>query len=416
MADWTQSMRQTFEYYIVDPNTWKDMRLIDTVKSCTINRDSEADTLGSASFDITDSVGECYIRAYLVTIQNGVTEKHPLGTFLVQTPSSSYDGKSRSVSMDAYTPLLELKEKQPPLGYYVPKSTYYKVVKEGDRYVKTKEKVESVMGAELRVKNASGETIAVSTTTGEPVFKQTVGTEESYYCVPAESSVISLACRLTDENLRAPVIRTDLSTALHYDFIADTDDTWFSFLKDLISNVNYEFSLDELGRVLFAPKQKIESLQPVWTYSDDNSSILYSDLTMNHDLYGIPNVVEVVYSTTNDILYATARNEDVNSPTSIPNRGREIVHRVTDPELIGTPTQAQVQDYADRLLESLSTVEYTISYSHGYCPVRLGDCIRLNYASAGIKNIKAKVISQTIKCDAGCKVTEKAVFTTKLWR
>ena len=272
------------------------------------------------------------------------------------------------------------------------------------------------MGAELRITNASGETIAVSTTTGEPVFKQTIGTEESYYCVPAESSVISLACRLTDENLRAPVIRTDLSTALHYDFISDTDDTWFSFLKDLIGNVNYEFALDELGRVLFAPKQKIDSIQPVWTYSDDNSSILYSDLTMDHDLYGIPNVVEVVYSTTNDILYATARNEDINSPTSIQNRGREIVHRVTDPELIGTPTQAQVQDYADRLLESLSTVEYTISYSHGYCPVRLGDCIRLNYVSAGIKNIKAKVISQSIKCDAGCKVTEKAVFTTKLWR
>ena len=134
MADWTKSMQQTFEYYIVDPNTWKDMKLIDTVKSCTVNRDAEADTLGSASFDITDSVGECYIRAYLVAIQNGVTEKHPLGTFLVQTPSSSYDGKTRSVSMDAYTPLLELKEKQPPLGYYVPKSAYYKVVKNGDKY------------------------------------------------------------------------------------------------------------------------------------------------------------------------------------------------------------------------------------------------------------------------------------------
>ena len=88
MVDWTSSMTQTFEYYIVDPGTWKDKQKLNNVKSCTINRDSNAETLGSATFDITESVGECYIRVYLITIQNGIKEKHPLGTFLVQTPSS----------------------------------------------------------------------------------------------------------------------------------------------------------------------------------------------------------------------------------------------------------------------------------------------------------------------------------------
>ena len=110
MVDWLSSMQQTFEYYIVDPNTWRDDKELKNVKSCTISRDSEADTLGSATIDVTESVGECYIRVYLITIQNGVKEKHPLGTFLVQTPSSSFNGKVRNVSMDAYTPLLELKE------------------------------------------------------------------------------------------------------------------------------------------------------------------------------------------------------------------------------------------------------------------------------------------------------------------
>ena len=92
MTDWLSSMQQTFEYYIVDPGTWKDSKLIDNVKSSTINRDFEADTLGSATIDITESVGECYIRIYLIAIQNGVKEKVPLGTFLVQTPSSSVNG------------------------------------------------------------------------------------------------------------------------------------------------------------------------------------------------------------------------------------------------------------------------------------------------------------------------------------
>ena len=106
MPDWTASMQQTFEYYIVDPNTWKDIKKLDIVRSSTISRDSDTETLGSASIDVTDSLGECYIRIYLITIQNGVTEKHPLGTYLVQTPSYSYNGKIRDVVMDAYTPLL----------------------------------------------------------------------------------------------------------------------------------------------------------------------------------------------------------------------------------------------------------------------------------------------------------------------
>ena len=66
-------------------------------------------------------------------------------------------------------------------------------------------------------------------------------------------------------------------------------------------------------------------------------------------------------------------------------------------------------------MKDLSTIEYTVSYTHGYCPVRLGDCVRLNYKAAGITDIKAKVISQSIKCEPGCPVSEKAVFTTKLW-
>ena len=351
MADWLSSMQQTFEYYKVDPGTWKDIKKLDNVKSCTIKRDSEAETLGSATIDITESLGECYIRVYLRTIQNGGKEKHPLGTLLVQTPSSTFNGKILSVTMDAYTPLLELKESPPPLGYSILKN----------------------------------------------------------------ENIMDIAYLLTREYARAPVVRTDCDTTLYYDFVAETNDTWLTFLTDLIANAKYTFERDELGRILFSPKQDTASLQPVWTYTDDNSSILYPDLDMDHDLYGIPNVVEVIYSNGSGHYYSRVVNDDPNSPISTVNRGREIVYRVSDPDLIGDPTANQIDEYANRLLRELSTLEYTISYSHGYCPVRLGDCVRLNYTRAGLTNIKAKVISQSIKCESGCPVSEKAVFTTKLW-
>ena len=351
MADWTSSMQQTFEYYVVDPGTWKDVRKLDNVKSCTINRDSDTETLGSATIDVTESLGECYIRVYLITIQNGVKEKHPLGTFLVQSPSSNFDGRIRTVSMDAYTPLLELKENPPPLGYSVMENT-------------------NIM-------------------------------HQAY-----------LLCR---ENARAPVVEATSDETIKYDFVSNTNDTWISFIIDLIKSANYTLALDELGRILFAPKQDTAALQPVWTYDDSNSSILYSEITMDHDLFGIPNVVEVVYSYGAKVYQTKVVNDDPNSPTSTINRGREIKHRITNPSFSGVPTEAQLDEYARRALRELSSVEYTISYSHGYCPVRLGDCVRLNYKRAGIDNIKARVVSQTINCDAGCKVSEKAVFTTKLW-
>ena len=352
MVDWLASMQQTFEYYTVDPGTWKDDKLLSNVKMSSITRDSEVETLGSATFEVTDLLGECYIRVYLITIQNGNREKHPLGTFLVQTPSSNFDGKTRNVSMDAYTPLLELKEKQPPIGY----------------------------------------------------------------CIPKNENIMNMVKRLTQENARAPVSGVNCSAKLNYDFVADTEDTWLTFLTDLTTNAKYTFDLDELGRILFSPKQDTASLQPIWTYDDNNSSILYPDLSIDHDLYGIPNVVEIIYTTNNNTYYAKVVNNDSNSPTSTVNRGREITYRETKPNLIGEPTQAQVEEYAEQLLKDLSSIEYTVSYTHGYCPVKVGDCVRLNYLRAGLNGVKAKVISQTIKCEPGCPVTEKAVFTTNLWR
>ena len=352
MPDWSKSMQQTFEYCIVDPGTWKDIKKLDTVKSCSITWDSDTDTLGSATIDATETLGECYIRVYLVTIQNGLRERHPLGTFMVQTPSSTFDGKIRTVSMDAYTPLIELKEKQPPLGYSILK----------------------------------------------------------------DANIMDMAYQLTAENLRAPVVRTKNADKLYYDFISETDDTWITFISDFIANAKYSFGLDELGRVLFVPAQDTASLQPLMTFDDSNSSILYPEISMDHDLYKLPNVVEVIYSNGSKHHYARAVNDDANSPISTINRGREIIYRETDPSFAGEPTDDQIDAYAQQLLRKMSSIEYTVSYSHGYCGVRLGDCVRLNYKRAGITNVKAKIISQSIKCEPGCPVTEKAVFTTKLWR
>lgn len=371
MPDWTKSMKQTYEYYIVDPGTWKDLKKIDIVKSSSIKRDSRVETRGSASFDVTEKLNECYVRTYLVTVQNGITEKHALGTHLIQTPSSKFNGRITTLTLDGYTSLLELKENQPAIGYFVEKGT-------------------NVM-------------------------------ERSYM--------------LVRDHARAPVIKTECPSKVTHDFVADTGDTWMTYISDFIASqiyndtreiegathyqtmiTKYQLDVDEMGQILFAPVQDVSTMQPVWTYTDDNSSILYPEISMDHDLYGIPNVVEVMYSAGTDTYYVRVENNDPNSPISTVSRGRKITYRAINPSigLGGNPTHSMISEYARQLLESLSSLHCTISYTHGYCPVRVGDCVRLNYSMAGITDIKAKVLSQDIKCVPGCPVSETAEFYIKL--
>lgn len=351
MPNWTESMQQTFEYYIVDPGTWKDIRRLDYVKASTITRDLDAETLGSATIDVNGPIDECYIRIYLVTIQNGFKERHPLGVYIVQSSITDFDGKVNSISLDAYTPLIELKENPPPIGYSIRK--------------------------------------------GE--------------------NIMSIASRIVRENVRAPVVMATDATALNDNFVSNMNDTWLTFTSDLINQAKFNFSLDELGRILFAPKQDIASLQPVWTYTDDNSSILQPSISIDKDLYGIPNVVEVIYSKGASTYSAVAINDDSNSPISTVSRGRRITHRVTDVDFGGIPSHEQANEYAKRLLRELSSIQCTVSYTHGYCPVNIGDCVRLNYRRAGLNDVRAKVISQNIRCTSGCQVSEKALFNMKLW-
>lgn len=352
MNDWSNTMQQTFEYYLVDPVLWTDTQKLENVISSTIEYDSTAETLGSASINMTEAIKESYIRVYLVTIQNKVRNRYCLGTFLAQTPSTSFNGKMKSVSMEAYTPLIELKEKQMPIGYFLDK----------------------------------------------------------------DKNILEYAYKITRENTRTPVISNVSDDVLKDNFIANVEDTCLKYVNDLISQASYEFLLDNESRILFSPKQNIESMQPIWTYDDSNSSILLPDISVNHDIYGIPNVVNVVYSDNKKTLYSTIKNEDPDSPTSIQNRGREIIYRDTKPNFYGNPTQRQLDEYATKILKEKSSVEYVVNYTHGYCPVRVGDCVMINYKRAGFENIRAKVISQSIDCKTGCIVNEKAKFTSRLWR
>ena len=352
-VDWSSSMSQTYEFYIVDPATWADDEKLDNVESCTITRDASDETKGTAQITSESDLSDKYVRCYLIATQNTFTYKIPLGTYMYQAPGFKYNGRRQIVDQDGYTPLIELKESMPPIGYALPK----------------------------------------------------------------QSVIMDVAYAVMREHMRAPITKPNSSSQLATNFVSDVEDTWLSFLTDLIANANYEFAIDALGRIYFEPIKDTNSLYPVYTYNDDNSSILYPEVQMQRDLYGVPNVVEVVYSPSNGTpIYAKAVNNNKHSIISTVARGREVVYRETNPEVEDGVTVDDLKQYATTLLRNLSAYEFEVTYTHGYCPVEVGDCVELNYERAGIVGVRARVTRQVISCKPGCPVEETAVFTQQLWK
>lgn len=351
--DWTASMQQTFKYYEVDPASWRNRRELTNILSSQVTWDNDLETLGSATIDSTDEYDEIYIRIYLVAEQPNAKEEHCLGTFLVQTPKDKFDGKVHTYSYDAYTPLLELKDSIPPLGYFVPKN-------------------QNIMG------------------------------------------YVSRACW---DNIRVPVISTSANDTLFDNFVAETSDNWLTFLTDLVAKAKFKIGLDETSQIIFYPDQEADTLQPMYVFTDDNSSLLQPEIDRERDLYGIPNVVEVVYTANDDTcIYKRVENNDPNSPISTVSRGREVVHRETSPSLSGLPSEHEVEAYAKKLLKEMSVSEHKLTYTHGFIPhLRPGNCVMLNYRSANLEYVKAKIVRQRISCESGCQVEETAVYTTSLW-
>lgn len=357
MPNWSQSMEQSFEYYLVDPVSWQDISLIKTVTGCTITRDLSNETLGSATLDADEDLNDKYVRVYMITKQRGIKEKFPLGTFLCETAKVDWDGMRSFRSYDCYTPLVELKEKPMPIGFTVKK--------------------------------------------GENLLTRSVA--------------------LTQSGLRAPVIEaadSRIEMTLTGDFVAESADTYMSFVTDLLGTGNYSLGLDEMSRIIFMPKQELKSLQPVYDFSDDNSSLLQPQIGIEGELYDIPNVLEVIYSVpeSSKTLTVVVKNTDTSSIVSIPNRGREIVRRDSSPNVADGITQELLELYAKNEMKQLSTIRYKVDYKHGFInTVRLGDCVRLDYKRAGLDGVNARITRQVIRCEAGCQVEETAIFTKQLW-
>lgn len=119
--DWTRALQITWRYCLVDPDTWADVETLGSVASCSVSWDSSTETLVSGSLQVDDDFpeGECYVRAWCDATQDRRTERFAVATLLCQASKDSSEGTLHTYSVEAHSPLIELNDDKPPIGWAV---------------------------------------------------------------------------------------------------------------------------------------------------------------------------------------------------------------------------------------------------------------------------------------------------------
>lgn len=148
---------------------------------------------------------------------------------------------------------------------------------------------------------------------------------------------------------------------------------------------------------------------PSLELSNANARLLVPGIKAEYDLSDVPNQ----YVAVDEFSTATATNSNPDSPTSIPNRGYVQMFLDESPVPVDGET---LERYAQRRLVEESTVRDSRTYSREYQPGILPyDIVRGSISSVGL-NGDMRVINQSLNCDGGILVSEKAASEVRLWQ
>lgn len=232
------------------------------------------------------------------------------------------------------------------------------------------------------------------------------------YALATGSNCIEAARGVCELHGLAPVVAPPSNAVLDEPYVAPSDASWLEIAKALAAAAGMRVGVDPFGRVAFEPDTPAYALAPAWTFRDDETSILLPDVSEEIDWYGLPNVC--VVSTPSGIV-GRAENADPMSRISTVSRGREVTLKIDDPdELRAGCTQDAADAYALRNLREASCMERVANVAYGYCPVNVGDLVRVEAPSLGIV-MNALVARQDIEVSTALIVNAKLAVREEMW-
>lgn len=114
---WSKGYTSAYYATIVDAKTWRDTKRLELTAG-KISRSTD-ELMESADIDITENIGEQWIRIWLEAEQGGI-ETVPLFTGLISTPKRNIDGFRESYNADCYSVLKPIDDILTERGFYIP--------------------------------------------------------------------------------------------------------------------------------------------------------------------------------------------------------------------------------------------------------------------------------------------------------
>ena len=115
--NWIEGYSASYVLTEVDPKSWRDKSTID-ITGGSITKGTSG-LIESADIDVTDNLGERWVRIWLYAKQNDDGGREALFTGLLQTPGVKWDGIRDSYSAECYSVLKPAADVLLPRGWYV---------------------------------------------------------------------------------------------------------------------------------------------------------------------------------------------------------------------------------------------------------------------------------------------------------
>lgn len=178
--------------------------------------------------------------------------------------------------------------------------------------------------------------------------------------------------------------------------VAEAGETYLTMAKKVAKAINWQIRPNGLGEVSIVPYSN-----EVKARFDGENDVVEPAVEDSQDWFSCPNVLRV----TSENKTAIFKDEDIKSPLSIPNRGREIWKE----ENVTLPVGVSLGDYAMLRLKELQAPLRVLKYSRRYDPdVNIGDLVIIGYP--GIDGT-FRVGSQNVQIGHSCRTEEVAYGT-----
>lgn len=348
MTDWARTYNPTWTYALVDRETWSDRRLLGSVASCRLKFDRDSDICEDGTLEVDEALPPEPIVRVYLDAEQDGAKERIAVATLMLESLEDAHGTVESSTLSGYGCLMAVADDRPPL-------------------------------------------------------LQTAG---------IGAGCMAEAARICATFGIAPVVESTDASTLAEAVVADPGGSWLDHARSVAAKAGFAVASDGYGRTVF-PRLPGAAMAVTRTFRDDGTTVLVGDVKRKRDLREVPNYCEVRVSNGASTTIGTAVNDDPASSVSTAARGRRVPLVVEDPEELAKGcSQAEADAFARKLLAEASRVACTVGFEFDYCPVRVGDAVRI---VRGALDVLAVVDTMDVICDSSCAVSATASYEESYW-